>query len=146
MHLFGTLEWAALDLCLSQSMHAGVATTEAGLALMLHALVLALLIKLGVSPFFFFKLELYKGLPLVPLVLYSSAYFLVFIALSLELFAYYLPTLLSVVTPSLLLFLGVSVVYMLSSLFSLFSLRNFFALSSLIGASLLLFLLISLSA
>lgn len=139
---FGTTEWAYLDSLLSLSVSLGSGPSSLQVYSAAYALVLAALIKLGASPFFFFKLEVYKGLPLLPLVFYSVFYFFAFNLVFFSLLAYQVPALLSLVSPGLGLGLVFSVFFLGASLFSLPLLRSFFALSSVIGSTLVLFLLL----
>jgi hypothetical protein len=107
-----------------------------------YAVVLAVFVKLGASPFFFFKLEVYKGLPLLPLVFYSVFYFFSFNAIFFFLLTYWFPSLLAAVSPGLSAALLASVLYLGSAMFSLPLLRSFFAVSSVIGGALVVFLLL----
>jgi hypothetical protein len=107
-----------------------------------YAVVLSVFVKLGASPFFFFKLEVYKGLPLLPLVFYSVFYFFSFNAIFFFLLTYWFPSLLAAVSPGLSAALLASVLYLGSAMFSLPLLRSFFAVSSVIGGALVVFLLL----
>jgi hypothetical protein len=139
---FGTTEWAYADmlLSLSLSLSSGPSSVQAYLAA--YAVVLSVFVKLGASPFFFFKLEVYKGLPLLPLVFYSVFYFFSFNAIFFFLLTYWFPSLLAAVSPGLSAALLASVLYLGSAMFSLPLLRSFFAVSSVIGGALVVFLLL----
>lgn len=139
---FGTTEWASIDFLLGLSLQESAGPSVFQLRLSSYSLLLAVLLKLGASPFFFFKLEVYRGLPLVPLVFYSVFYFFVFNSLFFFLLAYSAPSLLGAVSPGLGLGLLVSVAYLGAALFSLPLLRSFFALSSAVGGVLVFFLLL----
>ena len=52
-------------------------------------LIVGFLIKLGVAPFFAYKLELYQGLPLYALVFYSLIYFFLFMSGFFMVFGFY---------------------------------------------------------
>ena len=140
---FGTTEWVYLDSLVLISGVAKSGPQDFSVYLAAYSLLLAVLIKLGSSPFFFFKLEIYRGLPLLPLVFYSVFYFFVFSTLFFLLLAYFVPSLLSLVSPGLSILVGVSVLFLGSGVFSLPLLRSFFGMSSALGCILTLFLLLS---
>jgi len=91
-------------------------------------------IKLGLAPFFIYKVEVYKGLPLYTVVFYSLMYFAYFVGALLFFTNYYFGSALALVRPVLLLasLLALSVVIFL---FDTQSIRNFFALSSVLMAT-----------
>lgn len=95
--LFGTTEWSYLELLLGLQ-----APLQANLLLLgatLIILLLGLFVKLGIGPFFAYKLEIYQGLPLYVLVFYSIIYFALFLSLFFVLFGYYFPMAMSVLRP-----------------------------------------------
>lgn len=112
-----------------------------GACLSAYLLVFGVFIKAGASPFFFFKLEVYKGLPLLPLVFYSLTYLLVFSLVFFLFFLSFLPTLFASISQGLLILLAPAMLYLGCSLTGLPTLRSFFALSSAVN-SLLLWLLL----
>ena len=103
---------------------------------------LAFTIKLGISPFFIFKLEIYKGLPLYNVFFYSTVFFLIFFTLFFLVLFYYLPILTLTLKFFLLLIILVSVILVVFFIFDNILLRNFFALSSLINSLNLLILIV----
>lgn len=138
--LFGTTEWSYLDLLLDHQ----PLTAQASLLLTvtLGILLLGFVIKLGVAPFFAYKLELYQGLPLYSLVFYSLVYFFLFMSGFFMIFGYYFPSSLDLMRPWLSLALVVLLAVFGFFLFESLLLRQFFALSSAITATNLFTLLL----
>jgi NADH:ubiquinone oxidoreductase subunit 2 (subunit N) len=130
--LFGTTEWAYLNLFLQQQLNH--AQPKLLLVLTLTLLIVGLLIKLGVGPFFAYKLELYQGLPLYALVFYSILYFGLFMAVTIFIFGYYLPSYTTILSPLLIPGFILTFLFFSFFLFDSLLLRQFFALSSLITA------------
>ena len=79
--MFGTTEWAFLNFFLQHSTSFSGVLATWQLYYSVYLLVFALFIKMGISPFFFFKIEIYKGLPLVVIFFYSIIYFFFFLCL-----------------------------------------------------------------
>lgn len=141
---FGTTEWSMLDILVEAALSRSTGPVQHSVYLSLYTAVFGALVKLGASPFFFFKLEVYKGLPAVPLVFYSLLYFTVFVLLFSLTFAYYLKSALVATLPGLCLYIVCSTLLLVSNIFSFPALRSFFALSSLLSLTTVLFLLLSL--
>ena len=138
--LFGTTEWEYLELLVDYQ-----ALTAQGMLLLyttLIFLVLGFLIKLGVAPFFAYKLELYQGLPLYALMFYSLVYFFLFLSGFFMVFGFYFPLHTNPLKPCFILFLVIGFVMFGFFLFESLLLRQFFALSSIITSTNLFTLLI----
>ncbi len=140
--VFGTTEWFYINF-LSGFLFKGLYfNSNLFIYLNLCIFFISFLIKLGVSPFFLFKLEIYKGLPLYNIFFYSFIYFFYFFSIFFLILYYYLPTLLESIYFLLTFFL---LIYSILTIFFLFDsalLRNFFAFSSLINSVNLLILII----
>ena len=104
-------------------------------------LALGFILKLGVAPFFAYKVEIYKGLPLYALFFYSVVYFVVFFTATMVLFAYYFALGGGLLKPLATAALCVASLTMVVFMFDSQALRNFFALSSLVNATNLLILI-----
>jgi NADH:ubiquinone oxidoreductase subunit 2 (subunit N) len=103
---------------------------------------ISFLIKLGISPFFLFKLEIYRGMPLYNIFFYSVVFFLLFFIIFFLILYYYLPILVGSLHFFFNLILLFSVITVIFFLFDNTLLRNFFAFSSVINSINLTILLI----
>lgn len=109
----------------------------APLALRLSVGILAvgLMLKLGVAPFFAYKVEIYKGLPLHALFFYSVVYFTVFFTTAFMLFSFYFAVGGVLLKPLASTLLAASCAVLIIFMFDSQALRNFFALSSLVNGT-----------
>ena len=95
---------------------------------------IGLIIKLGLAPFFIYKIELYKGLPFFTLALYSIVYFTAFGTAFVTLYTYYFSLSLSILRMLILIFL-VPIIFIVVLIFDSQHLRNFFAISSILTST-----------
>lgn len=137
---FGTTEWFYLNFLGHTALAAG-GPTALGLQLATVILGLGFALKLGVAPFFAYKVEIYRGLPLYALFFYSVVYFLVFFTVSMVLFTYYFALGGALLRPFAIVGLFLACSVMVLFMFDSQALRNFFALSSLVNATNLLMLI-----
>lgn len=139
--MFGSTEWSFLNLCLDVSFNSYIGALKYQLLFATYLFIFAVLIKMGVSPFFFFKIEVYKGLPLIILFFYSVFYFFFFFVLTTLIFLYYFSTIVFFLTMFIFFFLSIFTIVFVINLFSLYLLKNFFAMSSLINSIMFFFLI-----
>lgn len=137
---FGTTEWFYLNFLANVALANG-RQAPLGLYLTLVVLALGFGLKLGIAPFFAYKVEIYKGLPLYALFFYSVIYFVVFFTATMVLFSYYFAVGGALLKPLAAASLGIACLVMVLFMFDSQALRNFFALSSLINATNLLLLI-----
>ena len=98
-------------------------------------LALGLALKLGVAPFFAYKVEIYRGLPLYALFFYSVVYFVIFFTAIFVVFTYYFAVGGTLIKPLATAGLLVTCIVMIVFMFDSQALRNFFALSSLVNVT-----------
>lgn len=139
---FGTTEWFYLNFLTQATLISG---HQAPLALRLTVAILALgfAIKLGVAPFFAYKVEIYKGLPLYVLFFYSVVYFIIFFTVLVMVFTYYFTLGGALLKNPISLLLAVSCLTLIVFMFDSQALRNFFALSSLVNSTNFLILMLA---
>lgn len=106
-----------------------------GLRLTVVILAMGFVLKLGVAPFFAYKVEIYRGLPLYALFFYSVVYFVVFFTATMVLFSYYFAVGGALLRPLATVALITACLVMVIFMFDSQALRNFFALSSLVNAT-----------
>lgn len=73
--IFGTTEWSVLNYLLSSSNENQYFYNKNNSFFIFFIFFLACIFKLGLPPFFFFKVEMYKGLPLFITYFYSTFFF-----------------------------------------------------------------------
>lgn len=104
-------------------------------------LTVGILLKLSITPFHLFKLEVYKGLPLLGILFYTTVYFLVnFIFFSIFL-NFYLSGVKSLVSIFFIAYLVISIVYLISLLFDISSIKSFLGYSTIVNSMIFILLL-----
>ena len=98
----------------------------------LTAFVTGLFIKLGLSPYQFFKIETYKGIPLFMVIVYTTVYLIVYIYFFIYLILYQLPIIKQFTGPYMLFFIIISLLYLISLLFDTKNFKAFLSYSTLI--------------
>lgn len=91
-----------------------------------------LFIKLGIAPYQFFKIEVYKGIPIFLVVVYTTLYLIVYIFFFMYLYLYLLPVLKEFIGYYLFMFIGISLLYLVSLLFDTKNFKAFLSYSTLI--------------
>lgn len=92
------------------------------------------LLKIGLTPFHLFKIEVYKGLPLITLVFYTSFYFFVYFLYLVLFLCVLLPSVKYCLAHIFYFVLIVGTLYMTSLMFDITSLKAFFAYSTIINS------------
>lgn len=98
----------------------------------LTTLISGLFIKLGLSPYQFFKIETYKGIPLFMVIVYTTLYLLIYIYFFIYLLFYQLPTLKIFTGSYMLIIITFSLLYLISILFDTKNFKAFLSYSTLI--------------
>lgn len=93
---------------------------------------MGLFIKLGLSPYQFFKIETYKGVPLFMVVIYTTLYLLIYVYFFLFLFFYQLPVIRDFTGAYTLFSITFSLFYLISLLFDTKNFKAFLSYSTLI--------------
>jgi hypothetical protein len=98
----------------------------------LIVLMTGLFIKLGLSPYQFFKIETYKGVPLFMVVVYTTIYLVTYIYFFTVLIIYQIPMLRDLTGTYILFALTVSILYLVNLLFDTKNFKAFLSYSTLI--------------
>ena len=101
-------------------------------------LLLGFFIKMGLTPFHLFKIEVYKGLPLISILFYTTLFFFVYFMFFVILWTHYLPFLKLVLSVYLYVIIFIGGAYIMSLLFDVTALKSFFAYSTIINSLLFL--------
>lgn len=131
-YLYGTGEWFVLQfLNLSdfEINYTQLNTTR----LLILIFIFGVFLKLGITPFHLFKVEVYKGLPLLSIFFYTTYYFIVFFTFFVFLFSELFYTFINqyFLLFTLILFFGS--IYVIVLLFDVIFLKAFFTYSTIIN-------------
>ena len=96
--------------------------------------LLGFFIKMGLTPFHLFKIEVYKGLPLISILFYTTLFFFIYFMFFVILWAHYLPFLKFFLNVYMYVVIFIGGVYIISLLFDVTALRSFFAYSTIINS------------
>lgn len=91
-------------------------------------------LKLGLTPFHFYKIETYKGLPLVTLFFYTIYYFCVYFVFFIFFLNYYLVDFIFLKWFYLFIIILLGTIYLISLLFQGFLIKSFFGYSTVINS------------
>jgi hypothetical protein len=141
---FGTTEWAYLAYLASLASKSGYLFSSLVPHLGLSLVLFAVIVKLGLSPLFFYKIEIYRGLPLLVLLLYSTSYFFIFLTYFFTLLTYFMGVPFALFGTFLAPLLLVSLIFFVSNLFDASLIRNFLVMSSMVNSISFFFLALSL--
>jgi hypothetical protein len=133
LYLFNTTEWVMLNFFnLVQVSSVGFDYTAT--AIITFILVLAFLLKIGLTPIHLYKLEVYKGLPYITIFFYTTFYFLVFFLFFVLLLLNYIGVFVLTYWYVLIFFLLLGIFYAMNLLFNVNLLKVFFAYSTIINS------------
>ena len=104
---------------------------------------IAIFFKIGLTPFHLFKVEIYKGLPIVSLLFYTTFYFLIYLLFISIIYIAYIESLKIVLNSIFIILLLFGSLYIACLLFDLTSMKSFFAYSTIINTVLFFSLLLS---
>lgn len=102
---------------------------------------IALFFKLGITPFHFYKLDIYKGLPLISLFFYNIFFFISFLLFFIILFFYYFNNMYIIYINMLYVFIFFGFLFLISLMFNVLNLKSFLAYSTSINLLNFLFIL-----
>ncbi len=106
-------------------------------------LVTGLFIKLGLAPYQFFKIEVYKGVPVFIIIIYTAVYLIVYIYFFLFLFTTQLSLLREFVGIYVSFLIVISILYLTSLLFDTKNFKAFLSYSTLLTVSNLFVLILT---
>ena len=89
-------------------------------------------IKLGLSPYQFFKIETYKGIPVFMIIVYTTLYLIIYVYFFIYLVFYQITTIKLFIGFYLLFFITLSLFYLVSLLFDAKNFKAFLSYSTLI--------------
>lgn len=139
--LFGTTDWATLNFLVSVCLDNDYFANKNNVLFTFFIFFLAAVFKLGLPPFFFFKVEIYKGLPLFVTFFYSVFFFFNYLAAFFFLFFVFFSSFFLYFSFFLFFFVPMFVVFFFFYLTTYDNLNCFFSISSIINSTFLVYLL-----
>lgn len=131
-YLYGTSEWFVLQFLNSLDFETNYVQSNM-IRLLILVFTLGVFFKLGITPFHLFKIETYKGLPLLSIFFYTTYYFVVFFTFFLFLFSDFLCVFVNQYFLLFMLILFFGSFYVLILLFDVTFLKAFFTYSTVIN-------------
>ena len=96
--------------------------------------LISMFVKIGFTPSHLFKIEVYKGLPFMSILFYTVFYFINFFLFFTLIFFYYLHSIKIFIWFFLFIVIVFGLFYILSLLFDVNLIKNFFAYSTVINS------------
>jgi len=90
--------------------------------------------KIGLTPFHLFKIEVYKGLPIISILVYTTFYFFIYFIYFTLLLNYQLDFLKIFLNSILFIIIITGAIYIMSLLYDVTALKSFFAYSTIINS------------
>ncbi len=140
---FGTTEWFLINHILRTSslfIYKDYFIVFYSLAILI---LVAFLLKTGLTPFHFYKIELYKGIPYTAILFYNTFYFFFYFLFFLYLIFYNLQELYIIYSSYSIYLIVIASLYIISLLFNLNYIKTFFAYSTIINSLMFIFLIFS---
>ena len=140
LSLFGSTEWVYLNLLIYLELSTFYFNNNHLFSILGFLLLMGIFLKIGFTPFHLFKIEVYKGIPMLSIFFYTTYYFLIFFIFFSLLISNYLGSFFPFMWVFFSLILILGILYSISLLFDLNFLKAFFAYSTIINT--LFFMLI----
>jgi len=105
-------------------------------------LIFGIFLKLGITPVHLYKIEVYKGIPLISLYLYTTLYFFIYFIYFIYLFLINLSSIIIIIWLLILIFTVSGILYIITLFFNNLFLKTFFAYSTILNGLNVLFVLI----
>lgn len=100
--------------------------------------ILGFFIKLGLTPIHLFKIEIYKGLPLVSILCYFCVFVVIYLAYFISLLIKDLFFIKIILNSFMVITLSIGILFLTTSMFDIASSRAFFSYSTIINTSILI--------
>lgn len=130
-YLFGTGDWFIIQYLNNCGLKNF--TSNIILNMLLSIFILSIFFKLGVTPFHLFKIEVYKGVPLLSIFFYTTYYFIVFFVFLIYILSDFLISFSIQYYPIVSILLLISSIYVIVLLFDVNFLKAFFTYSTIIN-------------
>jgi len=143
IYIFGSTEWSYLNFLIHQELEIKYINNNFFFFMFCFIFLLGIFLKIGLTPFHLFKIEVYKGIPFLSIFFYTTYYFLIFFIFFVIVIMNYLLSCYSFMWFFLIFTLLGGSVYIISLLFDVNYIKAFFAYSTIINSLSFFFILIS---
>ncbi len=133
LHLYTTSEWFLLNLLVAYELDLLYLNNALLLIFLISSFLIGLSLKIGITPFHLFKVEVYKGIPFLSIFFYTTFYFLNYFLFFMLLVCNYLISLSIFYWILFLVILTFGCFYMCSLLFDINYIKAFFAYSTIVN-------------
>lgn len=96
--------------------------------------LIGFLMKIGFTPFHLFKIEVYKGLPVISILVYTTFYFFIYFIFFIFLINYQLDFLKYFLNSLIYIIIVLGSIYIMTLLYDVTALKSFFAYSTVINS------------
>ena len=134
IHLFGTVEWTLLNKLFFFNFELNYFLNYSTFWLLGIVFIFALFLKIGFTPMHLFKIEVYKGIPYLSILFYTTFYFFIFFFYFIFIFFFYLQNFFTYFWLFLMFFFCFGTFYVISLLFDINYIKAFFAYSTVLNA------------
>lgn len=130
---FGTTDWFLINI-FNKLIFPFSSGSNFFLLLTYFLFIVGMFIKIGFTPSHLFKIEVYKGIPLISILFYTVFYFISFFLFFILIVFYYLNSIKLFVWFFVFIFVVCGLVYILTLIFDINLLKTFFAYSTVINS------------
>jgi hypothetical protein len=134
IHIFGTTEWVVMNFLMNYDLSNFSFNQNIKIIFTSIIFLISVFLKLGLAPVHFYKIEIYKGLPFVTILLYTIYFFFIFFLFFGMILVNYLSSAFIVWYNVGLLFLLIGVLVSVFLLFDISSIRAFFSYSTIVNS------------
>ena len=134
IHLFGTTEWVVMNFLINYDLSNYSFNYNIKVIFTSIIFLVSIFLKLGLAPVHFYKIEIYKGLPFVTILLYTIYFFFIFFLFFGMMLVNYISNAYIIWYNVGLLFLLVGVLVSVFLLFDISSIRAFFSYSTIVNS------------
>lgn len=143
-YFYGSSEYVVLNFLTSIDLNYNSLNFNISIIMSYLAFFIGFFLKLGIAPIHFYKIELYKGLPFLTILIYTFYFFFIFFLFFILIVTYNLNNI-SIIWYNIgLIILIIGVFFVFFLLFDIYNLKAFFAYSTIVNSMLFLSLTISL--
>ena len=141
--IFGSLNWSLLNYIIYSNNNINFFLNNFFLFFLSLLFLFSFLLKIGVSPFHFFKIEVYKSIPYLSILFYTTYYLSVFLFFLLYFFSSLYLGLFNYVWIIFLFILIIGSILLISLIFDINLIKSFFAYSTIINTVNFILLMLS---
>lgn len=143
-YFYGSTEYVMLNFLTSIDFNSNSLNYNISIVITYISFFLGFFLKLGLAPIHFYKIELYKGLPFLTILIYTFYFFFIFFIYFILIVTFYLNNLTIIWYNVSLIVLTLGAFFIFFLIFDIYNIKAFFAYSTIVNAMLFLSLTVSL--